>query len=73
MPQDLTLQMELANPLRLSSGLGKLEMTAMPLTFLVWLMRAFCSGESISKPAQTLGQAGASVGLFGLCTLHPLL
>lgn len=53
--------MELANPLRLSLDLGKLEVTAMPLTFVVWLMRAFCSGKSISKPAQTLGQAGASV------------
>lgn len=54
--------MELANPLRLSLGLGKLEVTAMPLTFVVWLMRAFCSGQSISKPVPTLGQVGASVG-----------
>lgn len=38
--------------------MGKLEVTAMPLTLVVWLMRAFCSGKSISKPAQTLGQAG---------------
>lgn len=43
-------------------SLGKLEATAMPLTFVVWLMRAFCSRKSISKPAQTLGQAGGYWG-----------
>lgn len=34
-PQDLTLHLELANLLRLSSGLGKLEATVTPLTFVV--------------------------------------
>lgn len=43
--QDLTLQLELTHQLRLSLSLGKLEVTAVPLNSMVWLMRAFCSWE----------------------------
>ena len=43
--QGLTLQLESSDQLRLSSGLDKLETTPMPLTSVVWLMRASCSWE----------------------------
>lgn len=57
-PQDLTLHLELANLLSLSLGLGKLEATAMPLTFVVWLMRPSALGNQFLSQPQTLGQAG---------------
>lgn len=61
-PPVLTLQLESTNQLRLCAGVGKFEAIAMPLTSVVWPMRAFCSGEVNPRAARTLRTGRRALG-----------